>query len=144
MTMISDVRTLRKLTDALKVTPDRLVPDESSEEDAPRSSAKRRNPFCKNLTNDGLLYLVLPCRRAQQGRHSVTARHLRRPVSSKHCRVASNRHPAGFSSGRVVGAGAASNLSSRRTAEDWPGWQTETLSIQVLPALINDAKLRAQ
>jgi DNA-binding XRE family transcriptional regulator len=37
-----DVRTLRKLADALKVTLDSLVPDQPSEEDAPRRSAKKR------------------------------------------------------------------------------------------------------
>jgi len=38
-----DVRTLRKLADALKVTLDSLVPDEPSEEDTPRPHAKKRN-----------------------------------------------------------------------------------------------------
>jgi ribosome-binding protein aMBF1 (putative translation factor) len=38
-----DVRTLRKLADALKVTLDSLVPDERSEEDTPRPRAKKRN-----------------------------------------------------------------------------------------------------
>jgi ribosome-binding protein aMBF1 (putative translation factor) len=37
-----DVRTLRKLADALKVTLDSLVPDEPSEEDTPRPRAKKR------------------------------------------------------------------------------------------------------
>src|SRR5216683_3338551 len=38
-----DVRTLRKLADALKVSLDSLVPDEPSEEDTPRPHAKKRN-----------------------------------------------------------------------------------------------------